>query len=111
MTCRVCEIRLRVGGFAAARSGANVVSEVEIKSIWSTTWASAVDPRAYLYPAVLIKFRVHHRGTRLSLSSFPLVTLVVLSALPSRPFLFAFSLVAVVLFLAFPLVTLCPFSV
>ena len=96
-----------------ARAGVNVVSEVEIKSIWSTTWASAVDPRAYLYPAVLIKFRVHHRGTRLSLSSFPLVTLVVLSALPSRPFpfLFAFSLVAVVLFLAFPLVTLCPFSV
>jgi hypothetical protein len=53
------------------------------------------------------------RRSRLLLSSFPLVTLVVLYASRGSPFpfLFAFLLVAVVLLFAFPLVTLCPLSV
>jgi RNA polymerase sigma-70 factor (ECF subfamily) len=42
---------------------ADVVSEAVIKSMWSTTWASVVNPRAYLYQAVLNESRMHHRGT------------------------------------------------
>ena len=42
---------------------ADVVSEAVVKSMWSPTWASVVDPRAYLYQAVLNESRMHHRGT------------------------------------------------
>lgn len=42
---------------------ADVVSEAVVKSMWSTTWASVVNPRAYLYQAVLNESRMHHRGT------------------------------------------------
>jgi len=41
----------------------DVVSEAVVKSMWSKTWASVVDPRAYLYQAVLNESRMHHRGT------------------------------------------------
>ena len=42
---------------------ADVVSEAVVKSMWSTSWASVVNPRAYLYQAVLNESRMHHRGT------------------------------------------------
>ncbi len=42
---------------------ADVVSEAVVKSMWSTTWASVVNPRAYLYQAVLNESRMHHRST------------------------------------------------
>lgn len=41
----------------------DVVSEAVVKSMWSETWKSVVDPRAYLYQAVLNESRMHHRGT------------------------------------------------
>ena len=41
----------------------DVVSEAVVKSMWSTTWPSVVNPRAYLYQAVLNESRMHHRGT------------------------------------------------
>ena len=42
---------------------ADVVSEAVVKSMWSTMWPSVVNPRAYLYQAVLNESRMHHRGT------------------------------------------------
>jgi RNA polymerase sigma-70 factor (ECF subfamily) len=41
---------------------ADVVSDAVVKSMWSTSWASVVNPRAYLYQAVLNESRMHHRG-------------------------------------------------
>ncbi len=42
---------------------ADVVSQAVVKSMWSTSWASVGNPRAYLYQAVLNESRMHHRGT------------------------------------------------
>ena len=42
---------------------ADVVSEAVVNSMWSTSWASVVNPRPYLYQAVLNESRMHHRGT------------------------------------------------
>jgi RNA polymerase sigma factor (sigma-70 family) len=42
---------------------ADVVSEAVLKSMWSQTWPSVVNPRAYLYQAVLNESRMHHRST------------------------------------------------
>ena len=42
---------------------ADVVSQAVVKSMWSTSWASVINPRAYLYQAVLNESRMHHRGT------------------------------------------------
>jgi RNA polymerase sigma factor (sigma-70 family) len=42
---------------------ADVVSEAVVKSLWSPTWASVVNPRAYLHQAVLNESRMHHRRT------------------------------------------------
>ncbi len=42
---------------------ADVVSQAVVKSLWSTSWASVINPRAYLYQTVLNESRMHHRGT------------------------------------------------
>lgn len=56
-----------LGRFATSLVGpsdaADVVSEAVVKSMWSPTWASVVNPRAYLYQAVLNESRMHHRST------------------------------------------------
>jgi RNA polymerase sigma factor (sigma-70 family) len=42
---------------------ADVVSEAVVKAMWSPTWTSVVNPRSYLYQAVLNESRMHHRRT------------------------------------------------
>jgi RNA polymerase sigma factor (sigma-70 family) len=42
---------------------ADVVSEAVVTSMWSPAWESVVNPRAYLYRAVLNESRMHHRRT------------------------------------------------
>lgn len=41
---------------------ADVVSVAVVNSMWSKTWATVANPRAYLYQAVLNESRMHHRG-------------------------------------------------
>jgi RNA polymerase sigma-70 factor (ECF subfamily) len=40
---------------------ADVVSEAVVKAMWSPTWPSVINPRSYLYQAVVNESRMHHR--------------------------------------------------
>ena len=53
--------------FATSLVGPNhahdVVSEAVMQAMWSDRWGEVLNPRAYLYQAVLNAARMHHRST------------------------------------------------
>ena len=51
-------------GLVGPAHAADVVSEAVVKSMWSPSWDTVANPRAYLYQAVLNESRMHHRGAR-----------------------------------------------
>ena len=50
-------------GLVGPSDGRDVVAEAVVGAMWSSSWDSVVNERAYLYKAVLNEARRHHRDT------------------------------------------------
>ena len=50
-------------GLVGPTDAADIVADAVVKTIWSGTWDSVINPRAYLYRAVLNESRMQHRST------------------------------------------------
>ena len=50
-------------GLVGPSDGRDVVATAMVRAMWSLSWDSVVNERAYLYKAVLNEARRHHRDT------------------------------------------------